>query len=1135
MKKYSKKVLAASSVITVLANNITIANASELITSNDEFNKSVLLENHQSTGKKIYVKQIHDGVENGSESNPYKSFSTAYEQAKDGDTIVLNGNVTILGQGSDGAAPFICKKNITIEGMEGTDATLNSRTSFQLEADVVLKNFAWSFPGVSVDNRGIFLNGHKLVMNNVSVESSTEKSWPTVYGSSSESINNNDSELVVDNTTGKNTIFENIYAGSYTGNYTGNVTLKLNSGVKILEDIYANGVNGGVNGNINISIGNVFANSFKKASNLGQANLTLNNYNGMAGTTILGFKDITLNNSSIKINDESNFDEVNGSLSLLGDSKLDISAKTNTLDIKGNLLGENSSKIIFSESGSINVEGALNGTLELRTEGKDAQTSGMILVDHKYISASNNSTGQVMFKPYWNQTMYELKCENVDNKKQWITRVTDKPKLDKVEIEGENRIDLSTYREEVYNLVFKDINDNLLEYTPIFDYKILGVDGQEVSEDDMYFEVLEMQNEMIIEIYNPNLPVGDYKIILTDTLTGKEFIHVIKLYNNEESVVTFDFNGGHQKDNVDINKAYFSVGKDTLINKIDDPIRNGYTFEGWYTDTNFTTEWDFENDSVKEDDITLYAKCTKNSYDVVFNSQGGSEVKGQSAKFDEKIEKPQEPTKAGYTFAGWYKEEQCENPWDFETDKVPAHNVTLYAKWILNSTELNHAPTIKVEDKVLQVGDEFNPLAGVTAEDDEDGKIVLTEANIIKNTVNMKEAGTYEVTYKVTDSKGASAVKTITVTVNPRIEQLNKVPTIKAEDKVLKVGDEFNPLAGVTAEDDEDGKIVLTEANIIKNTVNMKEPGTYEVTYKVTDSKGASAVKTITVIVKKGSSLAQSITINNKINSLYVGSNKVFTAIVNAEADIQEVEWSVNNESIASIEVTGNSVKVTAKAKGQVTITAKTKDGSNKIDTFTINIEEYENNVVDFVTNIIDTNVVSAITGSGEKESPLQMEVQNISLEKFTGFLNSIKELDALLEEKRIDGDFIVYKIKVKNTSLVSRVVRTIKNESNDEAYIELRISKELDNVSVFESKLEEVISKIDDENRPGDENKPGDESKPGDDNRPNNKENLNNQIKIEDSKKDKLPETGKRSLLGYIGAFTIAAGSLLLGKNKKK
>ena len=62
--------------------------------------------------------------------------------------------------------------------------------------------------------------------------------------------------------------------------------------------------------------------------------------------------------------------------------------------------------------------GALNGTLELRTDGNDAQTSGMILVDHKYISASNNSTGQVMFKPYWNQTMYELKCENAEGEKQ---------------------------------------------------------------------------------------------------------------------------------------------------------------------------------------------------------------------------------------------------------------------------------------------------------------------------------------------------------------------------------------------------------------------------------------------------------------------------------------------------------------------------------------------------------------------------------------------------------------------------------------------------------------------------------------------------------------------------------------------
>ena len=47
----------------------------------------------------------------------------------------------------------------------------------------------------------------------------------------------------------------------------------------------------------------------------------------------------------------------------------------------------------------------------------------------------------------------------------------------------------------------------------------------------------------------------------------------------------------------------------------------------------------------------------------------GRKYKTCHQSFDEKIEKPQEPTKAGYTFAGWYKEEQCENPWDFATDK----------------------------------------------------------------------------------------------------------------------------------------------------------------------------------------------------------------------------------------------------------------------------------------------------------------------------------------------------------------------------------------------------------------------------------------------------------------------------------
>ncbi|WP_302739681.1 immunoglobulin-like domain-containing protein [uncultured Clostridium sp.] len=376
---------------------------------------------------------------------------------------------------------------------------------------------------------------------------------------------------------------------------------------------------------------------------------------------------------------------------------------------------------------------------------------------------------------------------------------------------------------------------------------------------------------------------------------------------------------------------------------------------------------------------------------------------------------------------------------------------------------------------------------------------------------------------------------------------INAIPQIEASDKVINLGEKFEPLKGVIATDKEDGNITKN-IKIIENTVNVNAVGTYKVTYKVTDSKGAEAIKTIIVTVKKDAVLAQSVTINNKINSLYVGSNKTFTATVNEEADKKDVEWSVSDENIASIEVNGNSVKVIAKAKGQVTITAKTTDGSNKVDTFTINVEEYKDNVVDFITDIIDTEVVSAIAGSGEKDSPLQMEVQEVSLEKFAGFLNNIKELDATVEDKYTDGNFIVYKIKVKDTSFISKVVKTIKNEANDEAYIEIRISKDLEEASLFEAKLEEVIPKNEDTSKPGDEeNKPGDENKPGNEdssvgeNKPSvennseNQETSNDKVTTENSKNDNLPKTGKRNVLAYIGSVTIAAGALLVGKKKKK
>lgn len=70
---------------------------------------------------------------------------------------------------------------------------------------------------------------------------------------------------------------------------------------------------------------------------------------------------------------------------------------------------------------------------------------------------------------------------------------------------------------------------------------------------------------------------------------------------------------------------------------------------------------------------------------VTFDSMGGSEVAPVTGlTCGVKIEKPADPVREGYTFDGWYQEEECTTPWDFDKDFVGFANTVLYAKWTQN-------------------------------------------------------------------------------------------------------------------------------------------------------------------------------------------------------------------------------------------------------------------------------------------------------------------------------------------------------------------------------------------------------------------------------------------------------------------
>ncbi len=73
----------------------------------------------------------------------------------------------------------------------------------------------------------------------------------------------------------------------------------------------------------------------------------------------------------------------------------------------------------------------------------------------------------------------------------------------------------------------------------------------------------------------------------------------------------------------------------------------------------------------------------QNNCYVTFDLNGGTgnqPAQQEVTKGGKVIQPTPDPTRAGYTFDGWYKEPACTNAWNFSTDVVN-QDITLYAKW----------------------------------------------------------------------------------------------------------------------------------------------------------------------------------------------------------------------------------------------------------------------------------------------------------------------------------------------------------------------------------------------------------------------------------------------------------------------
>lgn len=193
----------------------------------------------------------------------------------------------------------------------------------------------------------------------------------------------------------------------------------------------------------------------------------------------------------------------------------------------------------------------------------------------------------------------------------------------------------------------------------------------------------------------------DFTSTVTDNMTlYAKWNHTYK--------VEFQTNGGNK-----IEEQIIENGG--IVSKPADPTRARSTFIGWFSDSQLKEPYDFSAAVTK--DLTIYARWEggyeyppaitggnnsntdnnndnnnvpvtpeRTKYTVTFDTNGGSEITSQIIKEGDLLQRPEDPTKDGYSFAGWYLNSTLSDIYSF-SDKVIS-NLTLYAKWEQNEVNI---------------------------------------------------------------------------------------------------------------------------------------------------------------------------------------------------------------------------------------------------------------------------------------------------------------------------------------------------------------------------------------------------------------------------------------------------------------
>lgn len=150
----------------------------------------------------------------------------------------------------------------------------------------------------------------------------------------------------------------------------------------------------------------------------------------------------------------------------------------------------------------------------------------------------------------------------------------------------------------------------------------------------------------------------------------------------------------------------------SIYGNLPEPIRTGYTFNGWYTTASGGTKITAETTYKTAGNSTIYAHWTANAYTVYFDGNGGSPSQTKkTVTYGGTYGTLATATREGYDFKGWYTEASGGTKIETTTIYKNVGDITLYAHW-----EDTTAPTITVQTVItynMRSGDTAAELTGI--------------------------------------------------------------------------------------------------------------------------------------------------------------------------------------------------------------------------------------------------------------------------------------------------------------------------------------------------------------------------------------------------------------------------------------